>query len=217
MNNALVQGFGYKPPGQDRMSETLLDEAYIDTKKKVETILKESFLLNVISDASDNMKSERILNMTVPTKDHHVFYELSESVEDKRLDAAENTRWMLAKILELTSGDLGKIHSVTTDTCSLEQATWDRWSQDPRLSHIFFIPCDSHVLQLLIKDLLSAPKIKTTFCKGLAIVNFLRKAQLISAQYSSALPNTALWWTLFSYCLDYPALGYKGHNVRICG
>lgn len=177
MHNAFVQGFGYKPPVRDRMSETLLDEAYMDTKDKVETILKESPLLNVISDESDNVKGERILNMTVLTKDHHAFYAFSESAGDKRLDAAENARWMLAKMLELTGGDLGKIHSVTTDTCSLERATWDRLSQDPRLSHIFYVSCDSHGLQLLIKNLLSAPQIKTTFYKGLAIVNFLRKAK----------------------------------------
>lgn len=186
MNNAVVQGFEYKPPGRDRMSETLLDEEYMDTKDKVGTILKESPLLNVISDESDNLKGERILNMTVLTKDHHAFDAFSESAGDKRLDAAENARWMLAKMLELTGGDLGKIHSVTTDTCSLERATWDRLSQDPRLSHIFYVPCDSHGLQLLIKNLLSAPQIKTTFYKGLAIVNFLRKAkhQLIATKHS---------------------------------
>ncbi len=122
MNNAFVQEFGYKPPGRDRMSETLLDEVYMDTKDKVKTILKETPLLNVISDDSDNMKGEQILNMTLLTKDHHAFYAFSESAEDKRLDAAENARWMLAKMLELTGGDLGKIHSVTTDTCSLERA-----------------------------------------------------------------------------------------------
>ncbi len=176
MNNAFVQGFGYKPPGRDRMSETLLDEAYMDTKDKVETILKESSLLNVISDESDNLKSERILNMTVLTKDHHAFFAFSESAGDKRLGTAENARWMLAKMLELTGGDLGQIHIVTTDTCSLERATLDCLSQDPRLSHIFYDLCDSHGLQLLIKDLLSAPKIKITFYKGLAIVNFFRKA-----------------------------------------
>lgn len=55
----------------------------------------------------------------------------------------ENAGWMLAKMLELTDGDLGKIHSVTTDNCSLERATCDRLSQDPRLSHIFHVPCDS--------------------------------------------------------------------------
>ena len=80
-------------------------------------------------------------------------------------------------MLKLTGGNLSKIHSVTIDTCSLERATWDHLSQDLRLSHIFYVLCDSHGLQLLIKDLLSAPQIKTTFYKGLTIVNFFRKAK----------------------------------------
>ncbi len=215
MNNAFVQGLGYKPTGRDRMSEMLLDEAYMDTKDKVETILKESPLLNIINDESDNVKGERILNVIVLTKDHHSFYAFSESAGE-RLDAAENARWMLGKMLDLTGGDLGKIHSVTTDTCSLEQATWDRLSQDPRLSHIFYVPCDSHGLQLLIKDLLSTPKIKATFYKGLTIVNFLQKAKnqlSILCRYQtqhyggprSLIASTILRWGTQVTMLEYVA------------
>ncbi len=80
---------------------------------------------------------------------------VSRQLSTRRMDAAENACWVLAKMLELTGGDLGKIHSVTTDTCSLERAIWDLLSQDPRLTHNFYVPCDSHGFQLLIKDLLS--------------------------------------------------------------
>lgn len=155
----------------------MLDDAFLDTKDKFNTILKESPLLNIISDENNNVKSERILNMTVLTKNLHAFYDFSESAGDRQLDATENVRWMLAKMLELTGSDLRKIHSVTTDICNLERATWDCLSQDPGLSHISYVPCDSHELQLLIKDLLSTPEMKSTFYKGLTIVIFLRKAK----------------------------------------
>lgn len=57
--------------------------------------------------------------MTVLTKAHQAFYTCSESASDKRLVVAANARWMLATMLELTDGDLGKFHSVTSDTCNL--------------------------------------------------------------------------------------------------
>ena len=81
-------------------------------KTKSRLFLKKSPLLNVISNESNNVKCERILNMNVLTKDHHTFYAFSESAGDKCLDAAEKARWMLAKMLELTGGDLGKIHGI---------------------------------------------------------------------------------------------------------
>lgn len=170
-----MQGLGYKSPGQNQMSEILLDEIYIYTKDKFETILKENFLLNIICDESDNVKKKQILNMTVFIKDHYAFYIFSEFAEDKRLDAAKNACWILAKMLELTVGNLGKIQSITTDTCSLKRAILDRLSQDSCLSHIFYIFCifcNFYGLQLLIKCLLSTSKIKAPFYKSLTIVQF---------------------------------------------
>lgn len=91
INNVLVQRFGYKPLSQNWISEMLLDETYIDIEDKIETIPKKIFLLNVISDQSNNMKDKQILNMTISTKDHHVFYTLLESAKDKHLDVSKNT------------------------------------------------------------------------------------------------------------------------------
>ncbi len=35
------------------------------------------------------------------------------------------------------------------------RALWKSLKKDPRLEHIFCAPCDSHGIQLLIKDILS--------------------------------------------------------------
>lgn len=90
MKNTFIQEFRYKLLGQDQMSKTLLDKAYINIKVKIETILKKSSLLNIINNKSNNVKSEQILNMTIFTKNHHTFYVFSKSIKDKRLDTAEN-------------------------------------------------------------------------------------------------------------------------------
>jgi hypothetical protein len=54
---------------------------------------------------------------------------------------------------------------------------WKKLEKDPRLTHAFFIPCDSHGLQLLIKDLLKVPLFKDIHRKCKAIAKGLRKAK----------------------------------------
>jgi hypothetical protein len=48
--------------------------------------------------------------------------------------------------------------------------TWTRLEKQDLLSHVLFIPCDSHGLQLLIKDLLNQPGIAEVMRKAQAIV-----------------------------------------------
>lgn len=66
----------------------LLDKIYIDIKK---TILKKSFLFNIISNKNNNIKSEQILNITILIKNYHTFYLFSEFVKDKYLNIIKKT------------------------------------------------------------------------------------------------------------------------------
>jgi hypothetical protein len=56
---------------------------------------------------------------------------------------------------ESVKGDFRRINAVATDTCSAMRLVWRLLGADPRTSHVFSVPCDSHGLQLLIQDLLS--------------------------------------------------------------
>lgn len=53
---------------------------------------------------------------------------------------------MLAKIVDLTNGNFGKMDYMTIDTYNLEQTIWDCLSQDLYFSHIFYILCNFHDL-----------------------------------------------------------------------
>jgi hypothetical protein len=62
---------------------------------------------------------------------------------------------------------------------------WAMWAEleiSPKLKHCFFIPCDSHGLQLLVKDLLSLPFLKDIVDKGQCIVKSFRHAPLQDAR-----------------------------------
>ncbi|CAF9930881.1 MAG: hypothetical protein ALECFALPRED_004749 [Alectoria fallacina] len=68
MKEFFVNGIGYTSPSRDRISETLLDEAYLDTQEQVKRLLNETSLLNFVSDESNNQPGDRILNMCVMVK-----------------------------------------------------------------------------------------------------------------------------------------------------
>ncbi len=63
--------------------------------------------------------------------------------------------WTLKKIEKVVGIDrLHRINSVGTDTCNTMRDAWNQMARDPRAKHVFFIPCDSHGLQLLMKDII---------------------------------------------------------------
>ena len=163
MQKFFAQGIGYQPPCRDRLATTLLDMIYLETKEEVDRLLEANNMINIVSDESNNQTDDRIFNMTVLTKYHESFHAFFKSAGAIKLDAQATATWMLEKIDQLTRSNFKKINSVATDTCSLECTVWDILSSDPCLQHAFFIPCDSHGLQLLIKDLLGLESLSALF------------------------------------------------------
>ncbi len=68
------------------------------------------------------------------------------------------------------------MNSLTTDTCNLIRALWKSLKKDPRLEHIFCAPCNSHGIQLLIKDILSIKWYSGVIRRAQLIVKFFRTA-----------------------------------------
>jgi len=55
---------------------------------------------------------------------------------------------------------------------------WAEVEKYPELMHVFFIPCDSHGIQLLFKDLLNVPRFSAVLKLAQATVSAFRKAPL---------------------------------------
>ena len=62
--------------------------------------------------------------------------------------------WIEYSLMKLCNGRFDRINSIATDTCSTMLKVWEILEQFDEFKHCLFIPCDSHGLQLLIKDLL---------------------------------------------------------------
>ena len=86
----------------------------------------------------------------------------------------------MAKLGELIKGDWGRINSFTTDTCSTILLLWRILAADQRLqlSKALFVLCDSHGLQLLIKDVLGIPHYKVIQSQIMLFINTFRRSPL---------------------------------------
>lgn len=95
MQEFFAKGIGYQPPCRDRLATALLDMIYLETKQEVDCLLEANNMINIVSDESNNQAGDRILNMTVLTKDHKFFHAFSESAGVMKLDAQATAAWML--------------------------------------------------------------------------------------------------------------------------
>lgn len=104
---------------------------------------------------------------------------------------------VLNLLMELFKGNLSLLNAFSTDTCNQMRATWKGLSLIPEFQHCFFIPCNSHGLQLLIKDLLVEKKAKRGQLAIIptAIQTFFKKAYRIVVAFRKALLQLAILWT----------------------
>jgi len=57
----------YKPPSSFPLRTTLLDETYHLLKEDVEKVFRSPYYLNIMTDQSENISKDRIINISVNT------------------------------------------------------------------------------------------------------------------------------------------------------
>ena len=150
----LFAEFGYKPPSASQLSTRLLDEAYEKIEEGVNYQLRASPMLNMITDESTDISGNRIINTCAMTSSGDCFYISNIEAEAGKLGADELADHAISTAEQITNGDLSKVVSFTMDTCATQWAVWKRFEKQLNTKHIFTVPCDSHGLQLIFKDLL---------------------------------------------------------------
>jgi hypothetical protein len=141
----------YKPPRKDTIGGPLLEKLYESIRQRVkDEILKSGSLINIAVDESTNISNERIQNTSIITMDGQSFHWLSKDLGSTQQSADEIAKAVLTNLVDMTDGDLSLVNSLATDTCNTMKSTWEKLGQDERLKNCFFVPCDSHGIQLLI-------------------------------------------------------------------
>ncbi len=150
----------YKAPSHGALVGHLLDQCYEKVKDKVDARLRAPRFLNFYTDESNNIRKDRVINFIahapkecVTERSH--FYIHFESNIARTIDAKTQVAWLITQMTQITKGKLWRVNSLTTATCNLMRALWKSFKKNPRLEHIFCVLCNSHSIQLLIKDILS--------------------------------------------------------------
>lgn len=162
----------YQPPSRNRMAHNLLDESYASCKIDVDAYLQAERNLNIIFDETTAIGGRRVINLIAGTDRGPFFYRLL-TLSNGEAATAENLYKYIKPVLhELCDGDYSRINSFSTDTCATMRKWWRDAHAIPELSHCLFIPCDSHSLQLLIKDIVELPRFKATMRLAGRVIQF---------------------------------------------
>lgn len=110
--------FGYSPPSATTLSQRLLEEAFTKVEEQVNYQLRSSPFLNLITDESTDISGNRIINTSITTTTGDSFYISNLEAKAARLGAEELAEHTITIAKQVTNGNLSKISSITTDTCS---------------------------------------------------------------------------------------------------
>jgi Protein of unknown function (DUF 659) len=155
--NAMKQD--YRLPSRTTISNSLLSQCYSMVKKKVDGQIGGLKYINLSADETTNIRGQRIMNLSLSTPDRS-YYIVSDDMKDLQLTATNIASWIIDKVAGILGPDVSgwsKVNSFTSDTCNTMKAVWPIIQSTAGLEHVFCIGCDSHSLQLLMKDLLSLP------------------------------------------------------------
>ena len=180
---------GYSAPSSWTFANPLLDQAYETCKAKVDRVIATAQYLNFFVDESTDITDCWISNINVGML-REIFHSASEHIEASSMTAEENVAWIMHHIDHVVQENWEKVNALTTNTCNTMQKIWKLLAQQNQLSHVLFILCDSHSLQLALKDLLEPKKswsgqstsplteIQQIYKIAKAIVAFFQKAPL---------------------------------------
>jgi hypothetical protein len=158
-------------PSRREIATTLLDAQYERTSMAIQTLIRSEPFLNFSLDESTNIRRERIQNLCINCPSYGAFYQLSESLEDRTMNARSCADWAI-QAMEDAKGDRpwSELNSLVMDTCATQMNSALLISQFPNLKHLFIIGCDSHGLQLLVKDIIQKSRFREVFNQAQDVV-----------------------------------------------
>lgn len=211
-----------KPPTGNQISRSFLPAIYKRLQTQVSKHVNDATLLNLIADESNNIRRQRVQNLCVNIPGHGAFYWDSEIVNGDTCDGDWHADWLDHRFQVISGGDTARLNSVAMDTCATQGKATRILGAMPQYKHMFFVPCSSHGLQLLIKDVIGIPwftervkraqAVVTAFTcapKQLAILRDIMQSTMGST-YSFTLSVITRWGTqtamIKSVRRAYPAL-----------
>jgi hypothetical protein len=179
----------YTPPSARLLGGRLLEEMYNTKKEEVCQRISAARYLNFTTDESESIRGDRIANLSLNLVQGGTFHLSSLNTGSKTHTSENLAAIALDELQKWTENRMNCINSINTDTCNTMRRMHEILQEQPELKHVFFTLCDSHGLQLLIKDILKLPwysdvvksisKIVATFKKSPLQMAILREHQMV--------------------------------------
>jgi hypothetical protein len=168
---------GWKPPRRAAITR-ILPDFYQELRDEVFKRISSSEWFNIVFDASDNVSGHRIVNISVQIPDGPAFYWKTFDTGDEQHTAENWVKLIWREMQQLCGSDFCRINSICTDTENTMRSVHDLLGRCPELSHINFSLCDSHGLQLLIKDILLLPFFEDLHNSVNTLLTFFSRSKL---------------------------------------
>ena len=168
----------YPIPERHVIANRLLPECHIDVENKVNALLVECQWLNFTIDESDDKARRRIANLSVNVPSQGSFFLRNYHTQANRQTADFLVQLTAPGIIEACNGDVTRCNSIATDTCAAMRSFHTKMSADPRFKDCFFVLCDSHGIQLLIKRVIELVAYQQNFKKAQSIAGAFSHSRL---------------------------------------
>jgi hypothetical protein len=184
----------YSPPSRNHLDSSLLEETYEEVRGEVDSYLREATTINIIFDETISIAGKRVINLTAHTERGPFFYKHILLKKGEAANAENFRKYLLPLIEELCNEDFTRINSFSTDICATMRKWWRIVKAIDELSHCLFISCDSHGLQLLIKDIVELPIFKLTMRLASNLVkSFHKSGKRLDLLHERQLRVAARW------------------------
>ena len=119
------------------------------------------------------MNSDRIVNFSVNSATGLSFFLANVATNQHTQTASYHTDLFIQQVDAVTNGKFDRLTSLATDTCGAMRAFPEEVKKRPETSGMFLTLCDSHGLQLLVKDIVDSSTSISLYKNTLAEAQFL--------------------------------------------
>lgn len=168
---------GYVPPNAKKIAGPLLDECYDDLWQTIKARdpdgkLVSKFGAAYVSDGWDSVDKRPLINSAFISNNDGGTYWRSVDTTGKTKDAAYLASLM---IQDIYAYGCYNVILVISDTCNSMRASWALVQDE--FPWILILPCQTHVISLLMRDIAKDAEVKTLIKSEALIVNWFSNHQ----------------------------------------
>ena len=131
----------------------LLDQIFEQNKQKMHRILDENFCFNFIIDDVFNINQKRIVNFIVQTFEYDFFLLISKNMSSFEHNAKKLIFRIVDKIFIWNDNKSKNVNFLCIDDAFVMRKIWRIIQTITMFQHVFFLICDNHDIQFLVKDI----------------------------------------------------------------